>query len=143
MPRREPSDGGAVIFPLTTTLGNEEVNRRVTAAFEATVKALNAAGTLKKYKVDAGPKNIGIDVDKDNIVGSIVYLIESRKNVVGAFAANGFVTPALGDADRSSSRTTRSAPSASTSGPSSRSRSAPARSRARSGSSPSCRASGR
>ena len=57
-----------------------------------------AAGSLKKYKVDAGPKNIGIDVDKDNIVGSIVSLFESRKNVVGAFAANGFVTPALGDA---------------------------------------------
>jgi len=91
-------DGGSVIFPSTTTLGNEEVNRRVTAAFEATVKALNAAGALQKYQVDAGPKNIGIDVDKDNIVGSIVSLFESRKNVVGAFGANGFVTPALGDA---------------------------------------------
>lgn len=91
-------DGGSVIFPSTTTLGNEEVNRRVTASFEATVKALNTAGVLKKFKVDAGPKNIGIDVDKDNIVGSIVSLFESRKDVVGAFAANGFVTPALGDA---------------------------------------------
>jgi simple sugar transport system substrate-binding protein len=91
-------EGGSIIFPSTTTLGNEEVNRRVTAAFEATVKALNAAGVLKNFKVDAGPKNIGIDVDKDNIVGSIVSLFESRKDVVGAFAANGFVTPALGDA---------------------------------------------
>jgi simple sugar transport system substrate-binding protein len=62
------------------------------------VKTLNAAGKLKDFKVDAGPNNIGIDVDKDNIVNSIVNLIESRKDVVGAFAANGFVTPALGDA---------------------------------------------
>lgn len=90
--------GGSVIFPSTTTLGNEEVNRRVTAAFEATVKELNTAGVLANFKVDAGPKNIGIDVDKDNITSSIVSLIESRGDVVGAFGANGFVTPALGDA---------------------------------------------
>ena len=90
--------GGSIVFPSTTTLGNEEVNRRVTAAFQATVKTLNAAGRLKDFKVDAGPQNIGIDVDKDNITNSVVTLIESRKDVVGAFAANGFVTPALGDA---------------------------------------------
>jgi simple sugar transport system substrate-binding protein len=90
--------GGTIIFPNTTTLGNEEVNRRITAGFRATVKALNAAGRLKDFKVDAGPQNIGVDVDKDNIVNSIVTLIESRKDVVGAMAANGFVTPALGDA---------------------------------------------
>ena len=89
--------GGSIIFPSTTTLGNEEVNRRITAAFQATVKALNKAGVLKNFKVDAGPQNIGIDVDKDNIVNSVVTLIESRKDVVGAFTANGFVTPALGD----------------------------------------------
>jgi len=90
--------GGSIIFPNTTTLGNVEVNNRITAAFQSTVKALNAAGRLKDFKVDAGPQNIGIDVDKDAIVNSIVTLIESRKDVVGAFAANGFVTPALGDA---------------------------------------------
>ncbi len=90
--------GGSIVFPNTTTLGNVEVNNRIKAAFEATVKTLNAAGRLKDFKVDAGPQNIGVDVDKDNIVGSIVTLIESRKDVVGAFAANGFVTPALGDA---------------------------------------------
>lgn len=90
--------GGSIIFPSTTTLGNVEVNNRIKAAFEATVAALNAAGKLKDFKVDAGPENIGIDVDPNNIVGSIVTLIESRKDVVGAFAANGFVTPALGDA---------------------------------------------
>jgi simple sugar transport system substrate-binding protein len=90
--------GGTIIFPNTTTLGNVEVNNRITAAFQAAVKSLNAAGRLKDFKVDAGPQNIGIDVDKDNIVNSVVTLIESRKDVVGAFAANGFVTPALGDA---------------------------------------------
>jgi simple sugar transport system substrate-binding protein len=90
--------GGSIIFPSTTTLGNEEVNRRVTAAFEAAVKTLNDAGRLGDFKVDAGPENIGIDVNKDDIVNSVVSLIESRGDVVGAFAANGFVTPALGDA---------------------------------------------
>src|SRR3546814_4251446 len=92
------ADGGTIIFPNTTTLGNVEVNNRITAAFEATVKALNAAGKLADFKVDAGPENIGVDVDSKNIVGSITSLIESRGDVVGAFAANGFVTPALGDA---------------------------------------------
>jgi len=91
-------EGGSIIFPSTTTLGNVEVNRRVTAAFEATVKTLNDAGKLEAFKIDAGPENIGIDVNKDDIVPSIVSLIESRGDVVGAFAANGFVTPALGDA---------------------------------------------
>lgn len=90
--------GGTVILPNTTTLGNVEVNNRITAAFQAIVKGLKAAGKLDKFKVDAGPQNIGIDVNKDAIVNSIVTLIESRKDVVGAFAANGFVTPALGDA---------------------------------------------
>lgn len=92
------ADSGSIIFPNTTTLGNVEVNNRITAAFEATVKALNDAGKLQNFKVDAGPENIGIDVDSKNIVGSITSLIESRGDVIGAFAANGFVTPALGDA---------------------------------------------
>lgn len=90
--------GGTIVFPNTTTLGNTEVNNRITASFEATVVALNAAGRLSDFVVDAGPENIGIDVDKDNIVASITTLIESRGDVVGAFAANGFVTPALGNA---------------------------------------------
>jgi simple sugar transport system substrate-binding protein len=92
------AQGGSIIFPNTTTLGNVEVNNRITAAFEATVKALNDAGKLQNFKVDAGPENIGIDVDATNIVGSVTSLIESRGDVVGAFAANGFVTPALGNA---------------------------------------------
>ncbi|MBO0752977.1 MAG: substrate-binding domain-containing protein [Bradyrhizobiaceae bacterium] len=89
---------GSIIFPNTTTLGNVEVNNRVKAAFEATVKALNAAGRLADFKVDAGPSNIGIDVDSNNVVNSIVTLIESRGDVVGAFAANAFVTTGLGNA---------------------------------------------
>jgi simple sugar transport system substrate-binding protein len=91
-------ESGSIILPSTTTLGNVEVNNRITAAYEAIVKGLNDAGKLANFKVDAGPENIGIDVNKDDIVNSIVSLMESRGDVVGAFAANGFVTPALGDA---------------------------------------------
>lgn len=90
--------GGTIVFPSTTTLGNVEVNNRITAAFEATLKVLNDAGRLGDFVVDAGPENIGVDVSPDNIVASITSLIESRGDVVGAFAANGFVTPALGNA---------------------------------------------
>ncbi len=39
-----------MIFPITTTLGNVEVNHRVTAAFKATVKGLNAAGRLEELQ---------------------------------------------------------------------------------------------
>src|SRR4029453_14811735 len=88
---------GSIIFPNTTTLGNVEVNNRITAAFTAAVKTLQAAGKLADYKADAGPENIGIDVDANNIVSSIVSLIESRGDVVGIMGANGFVTPAIAD----------------------------------------------
>ena len=91
-------DGGSIIFPSTTTLGNVEVNNRITAAFTATVATLAVAGKLGNFKVDAGPENIGVDVDANNPVGSIVSLIESRGDVVGIMGANGFVTPAIGDA---------------------------------------------
>lgn len=89
---------GSVLFPSTTTLGNVEVNKRVTAAFEAAVSVLNAAGKLGDYTIDAGPENIGVDVDPNNIVNSIVSLIESRGDVVGIMGNNGFVTPAIVDA---------------------------------------------
>ncbi|HET6521250.1 MAG TPA: substrate-binding domain-containing protein [Geminicoccaceae bacterium] len=92
------TEGGTILFPSTTTLGNVEVNERVTAAFNATVLGLNAAGRLGGFRVDAGPTNIGVDVDPNNIVSSIVSLIESRGDVVGVMGANGFVTPAIGDA---------------------------------------------
>ncbi len=91
-------DGGSILFPSTTTLGNVEVNNRVTAAYTATVAALGSAGLLGNFTVDAGPENIGIDVDANNIVGSIVSLIESRGDVVGIMGNNGFVTPAIGNA---------------------------------------------
>jgi simple sugar transport system substrate-binding protein len=92
------AEGGSIIFPNTTTLGNVEVNNRITAAFTAAVATLAVAGKLGNFKVDAGPENIGIDVDANNPVGSIVSLIESRGDVVGVMGANGFVTPAIGDA---------------------------------------------
>jgi simple sugar transport system substrate-binding protein len=89
---------GSILFPSTTTLGNVEVNNRVTAAFEAAVKVLNASGKLGDYTVDAGPENIGVDVDANNIVNSVVSLMESRGDVVGIMGNNGFVTPAIVDA---------------------------------------------
>lgn len=89
---------GSILFPSTTTLGNVEVNNRVTAAFEAAVKTLEAAGRLQDFQVDAGPTNIGIDVDQNNVTGSVVSLIESRGDVVGIMGNNAFVTPAIGDA---------------------------------------------
>ncbi len=92
------AESGSIIFPSTTTLGNVEVNNRITAAFTAAVATLAVAGKLGNFKVDAGPENIGIDVDANNPVGSIVSLIESRGDVVGVMGANGFVTPAIGDA---------------------------------------------
>src|SRR5271169_2167112 len=90
--------GGSILFPNTVPVGNIEVNNRVTAAFQATVKALKAAGRLADFKVDAGPNNIGVDVGTDITAGPIVQLIESRKDVVGLFGPNGGVTPAIGDA---------------------------------------------
>jgi simple sugar transport system substrate-binding protein len=89
---------GSIIFPSQTTAGNVEVNRRVTFAFEATVAALDAAGVLANFTVDAGPENIGIPVDDNNIAGSIVTYFESRGDVVGVFGPNGAVTPAIVDA---------------------------------------------
>jgi simple sugar transport system substrate-binding protein len=79
-------------------VGNIEVNNRVTAAFQATLKALKANNMLANFKVDAGPNNIGVDVGTDITAGPIVQLIESRKDVVGLFGPNGGVTPAIGDA---------------------------------------------
>ena len=75
--------GGSILFPNTVPVGNIEVNNRVTAAFQATVKALKAANRLKDFKVDAGPNNIGVDVGADITAAPIVQLIESRKDVVG------------------------------------------------------------
>ncbi len=86
---------GSIIFPSQTTAGNVEVNKRVTFAFEATVKTLNDAGVLANFTVDAGPENIGIPVNDADIAASIVTYIESRGDVVGIFGPNGAVTPAI------------------------------------------------
>ena len=89
--------GGSIVFPNTVSVGNIEVNNRVKAAFQATVKALKAANRLQDFKVDAGPNNIGVDVP-DISPAPEAQLIESRKDVVGMFGPNGGVTPAIGDA---------------------------------------------
>ncbi|MEO7221407.1 MAG: substrate-binding domain-containing protein [Devosia sp.] len=86
---------GSIVFPSSTAMGNIEVNNRVTSAFNATVNALQAAGKLEGFKVDAGPDNVGIDIDLGDVTAGLVSLIESRGDVVGAFAANGVFTPAL------------------------------------------------
>jgi simple sugar transport system substrate-binding protein len=87
--------GGSIIFPNDTAMGNIEVNNRVTSAYNATVGALKAAGTLDAFKVDAGPESVGVPADMNDPVNSIIGLIEQRGDVVGAFAGNNVFTPAL------------------------------------------------
>ncbi|HHY50689.1 MAG TPA: substrate-binding domain-containing protein [Alphaproteobacteria bacterium] len=89
---------GSIILPNDTAMGNIEVNNRVTAAYEAIVKALDKAGMLANFEVDAGPENVGVAADMNDPTNSIVSLIESRGNVVGAFAGNNVFTPALASA---------------------------------------------
>ena len=86
---------GSIILPNDTAMGNIEVNNRVTSAYNAIVKALDAAGILANFKVDAGPENVGVAADMNDPANSIVSLIESRGDVVGAFAGNNVFTPAL------------------------------------------------
>ena len=90
--------GGSIILPNSTAMGNIEVNNRVSSAYNAIVKALTAAGKLDAFKVDAGPEGVGVDADMNDPVNSIVSLIESRGDVVGAFAGNNVFTPALAKA---------------------------------------------
>ena len=66
-------ESGSTLFPSQTTAGNVEVNNRVVAAFDATVTALNDAGKLANFTVDAGPQKIGIAVNDQDIPGSIVH----------------------------------------------------------------------
>jgi simple sugar transport system substrate-binding protein len=91
-------EGGSIVFPNSTAMGNIEVNNRVSSAYEATVAALNDAGKLDAFTVDAGPENVGIQVDPNDPVNGIVSLFESRGDVVGAFAGNNVFTPALAQA---------------------------------------------
>jgi simple sugar transport system substrate-binding protein len=89
---------GSIILPNDTAMGNVEVNNRVTAAYKAIVSALKKAGKLANFKVDAGPEGVGVSADMNNPVNSIISLIESRGDVVGAFAGNNVFTPALAKA---------------------------------------------
>ncbi len=91
-------ESGSIILPNDTAMGNIEVNNRVTSAYNAIVKALNASGKLDKFKVDAGPESVGVSADMNDPVNSIISLIESRGDVVGAFAGNNVFTPALAKA---------------------------------------------
>lgn len=90
--------GGSIVFPSSVALGNIEVNNRVSSAYGATVAALEAAGVLGNFKVDAGPENVGVETDPNDPVNGIVSLFESRGDVVGAFAGNNVFTPALAQA---------------------------------------------
>ena len=91
-------EGGSIVLPNDTAMGNIEVNNRVTAAYNAIVKSLTAGGKLDKFKVDAGAEGVGVTADMNDPVNSIVSLFESRGDVVGAFAANNVFTPALAKA---------------------------------------------
>jgi simple sugar transport system substrate-binding protein len=91
-------ESGSIILPNDTAMGNIEVNNRVSSAYNAIVKALNASGNLDNFKVDAGPESVGVPADMNDPVNSIISLIESRGDVVGAFAGNNVFTPALAKA---------------------------------------------
>jgi simple sugar transport system substrate-binding protein len=89
---------GSIILPNDTAMGNIEVNNRVTAAYRAIVAALKKSGKLASFKVDAGPESVGVSANMNDPVNSIISLIESRGDVVGAFAGNNVFTPALAKA---------------------------------------------
>jgi len=89
---------GSIILPNDTAMGNIEVNNRVTSAFNAIVAGLSANGMLDSFQVDAGPENVGVSADMNDPANSIISLIESRGDVVGAFAGNNVFTPALASA---------------------------------------------
>jgi simple sugar transport system substrate-binding protein len=89
---------GSIILPNDTAMGNIEVNNRVTSAYKAIVASLKKSGKLANFKVDAGPESVGVSANMNDPVNSIISLIESRKDVVGAFAGNNVFTPALAKA---------------------------------------------
>ncbi len=91
-------DSGSILLPSSTAAGNVEVNNRVFAAFNAIVTKLNEAGKLASFTVDAGPQNIGIDLDPNEPVAGALTLFESRGDVVGAFSGNALWTPAIAKA---------------------------------------------
>jgi len=91
-------EGGSIVLPNSTAMGNIEVNNRVASAYAAIVAGLQKAGKLDAFTVDAGPEGVGVDADPNDPVNAIVNLFESRGDVVGAFAGNNVFTPALAQA---------------------------------------------
>ncbi len=91
-------EGGSIVLPNSTAMGNIEVNNRVSSAYNAIVAGLQKAGMLDAFTVDAGPEGVGVDADPNDPVNAIVSLFESRGDVVGAFAGNNVFTPALAQA---------------------------------------------
>lgn len=89
---------GSIILPNDTAMGNIEVNIRVSSAFNAIVASLQQNGMLDAFEVDAGPESVGVSADMNDPANSIISLIESRGDVVGAFAGNNVFTPALANA---------------------------------------------
>ena len=63
-------------------------------------RALKAAGKLDSFKVDAGPESVGVAADMNDPVNTIVSLIESRGDVVGAFAGQQRLYACVGQGDR-------------------------------------------
>ena len=94
-------DKGVVIMPNSTTLGNVEVNERVQYAAKAIREGLEKAG-VTGIIVDDG-QGIGIDVRPTtaDATQDIINLIESTPDIVGLFGPNGAITPAVGNAVRS------------------------------------------
>ena len=86
---------GSIILPNDTAGGNIEVNNRVNSAYNAIVATLKANNMLDVFKVDAGPEGVGIATDQADAANGIISLIESRGDVVGAFAGNNVFTPGL------------------------------------------------
>ena len=91
---------GVVIMPNSTTLGNVEVNERVQYAAQAIRADLEKAG-VTGIIVDDG-QGIGIDVRPTtaDATQDIINLIESTPDIVGLFGPNGAITPAVGNAIR-------------------------------------------
>ena len=128
--RAQGIKGGSILFPSTDRRRQCRGQQPRHRGLHATVaKALKAAGKLGDFKVDAGPDNIGIDVDTNNLANS--HRDADRK---ARRRGRRCSAPTARSRRRSATRspssrsTARSAPTASTSARSSASRSRPARS---------------
>jgi len=91
---------GKIIMLNFTTAGNVEVDNRVKAA-AGTARASLRVANLTGIVVDDG-QGVGVDVrgSLKDATNDIVTLIKTTPDVVGFFAPNGAITPALGAAVR-------------------------------------------